>query len=182
VNAGRFRADLYYRLAVVTLRLPPLRDRTEDIPLLVDAMLQALGAGDKEALFTDEVHAELAAYHWPGNVRELRNYVERRVVADMVGVPSFPLESPPQSESRPSAAPSAAVDIDVPFKEAKDAIVSGFEEAYLRALFTWARGNVSKAARKAKIDRMHVHRLIQRHGIERPPEDAPDSTARDRDE
>ncbi|WP_233561731.1 sigma 54-interacting transcriptional regulator, partial [Sorangium cellulosum] len=80
VNSGRFREDLYYRLSVLTVRVPPLRERKEDIGLLVQCFLNELGAIDKADLFPPEVIEDMKRYDWPGNVRELRNYVERRVV------------------------------------------------------------------------------------------------------
>src|SRR5262249_19000143 len=79
VRAGRFRSDLYYRLAVLEIRLPPLRERREDLPPLVGRFLRELGASEAECkpIRSDEFKAQLARHSWPGNVRELRNYVER---------------------------------------------------------------------------------------------------------
>ena len=172
VNSGRFREDLYYRLAVVTLRVPPLRDRVEDIPLLVDYFLSTMDAIEKRDLFTPAVIAEMQGYRWPGNVRELRNFVERHVVSDLMGIPASSTGAP--SSGRVS---EAAVDVEQPYKVAKDALVTAFEQRYITALLAWADGNVSKAARKAGIDRMHMHRLMQRHGIQRPRDDDPASEA-----
>lgn len=160
VNAGLFREDLYFRLAVVTLRLPPLRERVEDIPLLVDHLLDTIGAANRRSLFTPDVLSAMALQPWPGNVRELRNFVERKTVVD------DSVLNPP-AVATPAVAAFAPIDLDVPFKPAKDAIVASFEQRYLRAALDWAGGNVSKAARKAGLDRMYVHRLLQRHGIER---------------
>ena len=80
VNHGRFREDLYFRLSVVTVRVPALRERLEDLELLVPAMLEGLGARESLHLFTPEIFAEMRRHDWPGNVRELRNFVERTVV------------------------------------------------------------------------------------------------------
>src|SRR6185369_16883007 len=80
VNAGRFRSDLYYRLAVVEVRLPPLRERMDDLPLLLEKILENLGASrrpEAELLRTQDFLSEVLRHSWPGNVRELRNYVER---------------------------------------------------------------------------------------------------------
>jgi len=168
INLGRFREDLYYRLSVVTVRVPPLRERIEDIPLLVNCFLSSLEATDKAHLFTPEVLAEMSRYDWPGNVRELRNHVERRVVLE-TAAPSFG-EDEGEGSAEPLAKrePQAArVDIEVPFKTAKDAMIDEFERAYLQALLGWAEGNVSRAARKAQLDRMYLHRLLQRHGLRR---------------
>jgi DNA-binding NtrC family response regulator len=162
VNQGRFREDLYFRLSVVTLRVPPLRDRLEDLPLLVNHFLDALGAGDQAHLFSPEVIDEMTRYDWPGNVRELRNHIERRVI---LGGASLP----PEGEERPSAPPmpSMAVDLDVPFKQAKEGMIEAFERSYLKALLEWSDGNVSRAARRANIDRVYLHRLLHHHGLRR---------------
>ncbi|MCC6554308.1 MAG: sigma 54-dependent Fis family transcriptional regulator [Polyangiaceae bacterium] len=164
VNSGRFREDLYYRLSVVTIRVPPLRERKEDIQALVSSFLLELNALDKEPLFTPEVLDEMMRYEWPGNVRELKNHVERRVVLGSDASLGAPDEPAPAAAA---GAPAARPDIELPFKEAKDAIIAQFERAYLAALLDWAEGNVSKAARKANLDRMYLHRLLQRHGLRR---------------
>ncbi|MFO0571590.1 MAG: sigma 54-interacting transcriptional regulator [Polyangiaceae bacterium] len=169
VNAGRFREDLYFRLGVVTVRMPPLRKRLDDIPALVQVILRSLNAEEAIHLFTADVIDDMQRYDWPGNVRELRNYVERAVVLD---------HAPPASERRAGpfssdeaatlpglGAPPATTDITVPFKTAKEAVIGEFERAYLRALLDWAGGNVSKAARKAKMDRMYLYRLLQRYEL-----------------
>ena len=169
VNAGRFREDLYFRLGVVTVRMPPLRKRLQDIPALVQVILRSLNAEEATHLFTPEVLDDMSRYDWPGNVRELRNYVERAVVLD---------HAPPASERRAAAfAPDEAAtlpgvggtpansDISVPFKHAKESVITDFERAYLKALLDWAGGNVSKAARKAKMDRMYLYRLLQRYEL-----------------
>jgi transcriptional regulator with GAF, ATPase, and Fis domain len=162
VNRGRFREDLFYRLSVLTVRVPPLRERMDDVPILIDRFLEELDLGEKRAVFTPEVIEEMTRYDWPGNVRELRNFVERKVVlenqAEMrrPGGPDTRLSQPPAT-----AAPS----VELPFKDAKERVIAEFERAYLAELLRWAGGNVSKAARKAKLDRMHLHRLFQRHGL-----------------
>jgi transcriptional regulator with GAF, ATPase, and Fis domain len=160
VNDSRFREDLYFRLAVVTLHVPPLRDRPEDIPLLVDHFLESMGALDRRGLFTPDLLALMAKHSWPGNVRELRNIVERTVLSEVVE-----LDEAPPSPSGPAAGPE--VDIEIPFKTAKDRLVSNFERRYLTDLLAWAQGNISKAARKAGLDRMYVHRMLHRYGIAR---------------
>jgi DNA-binding NtrC family response regulator len=164
VNQGRFRGDLYFRLSVVTLRTPPLRDRAEDIPLLVHNFLASLDMTDKEHLFTPELIEQMASYDWPGNVRELRNYVERRVI---LGGSSHPWDGQePQRPSQPGSN-EMVVDLETPFKNAKDRVIEVFEKGYLSALLAWAEGNVSRAARKARMDRMYLHRLLHRYGLRR---------------
>lgn len=165
VNRGRFREDLYFRLSVFTVRLPPLRERTEDIPDLVRALLERMGATDSERLFTPNILAELTRQDWPGNVRELRNYVERAVVLqDATGASRKAAPVEPDREM------PSDVTIDTPFKTAKEQLIASFELAYLQKLMSWAGGNVSRASRKAKLDRMYLHRLLQRYGIKRDDE------------
>jgi DNA-binding NtrC family response regulator len=171
VNQGRFREDLYFRLSVVNVRVPPLRDRPEDIELLVNVILEDMGDLGSQKLFTKEVLERMARHDWPGNVRELRNFVERTVVLDSVEDAALP---DPEDGDRPRGGRSsppgestgeAGIDINVPFRLAKDTVIEDFERRYLRALVEWARGNVSRAARKAKMDRMNLHRLVQRYGL-----------------
>jgi len=165
VNRGRFREDLYFRLSVITVRLPPLRERVEDIPALVRSFLESMDALESESLFTPDVYRELAQHDWPGNVRELRNYVERAIVLAAPGALSRPTGV--SSSGRVVGSGENAVDIEEPFKTAKERVVSEFERVYLERLMSWAGGNVSRAARKAKIDRMYLHRLLQRHAVRR---------------
>ena len=162
VNRGTFREDLYFRLSVFTVRIPPLRERTDDIPDLVRTFLERMGATENERLFTPQIYAELARQDWPGNVRELRNYIERAVVlqdAVEASRASYSSDEPANS--------SAPVTIDAPFKTAKERLISAFERSYLEQLMAWAGGNVSRASRKAKLDRMYLHRLLQRYEIKR---------------
>jgi transcriptional regulator with GAF, ATPase, and Fis domain len=158
LNQGRFREDLYFRLAVMNVRVPSLRERLEDLPVLIRGFLAMLGVPEQESLFPASVIAELGTHDWPGNVRELRNYVARSVVLK---------ESAPTSRRRnqDSEAPPSSVDITVPFTRAKDAVVDAFEVAYLTALLGAAGGNISKAARTGGMDRMYLHRLVQKHGL-----------------
>jgi DNA-binding NtrC family response regulator len=154
VNTSRFRHDLYHRLAVIVLRIPPLRERCEDIPLLVEHFAREFGAeGSIEALFGAEVLERWQRHPWPGNVRELRNAVE---AALLVGASTVGDES-----ASVSAAPLP------PYKDARAQIVSEFERSYLTRLMADANGNVSLAARTARMDRSHLIDLLQRHGLKR---------------
>ncbi len=160
VNRGRFREDLYYRLAKVCVRVPPLRDRLEDIPALVRSFLGAadqLRHMDPGELFGPDALAQLQIYDWPGNVRELRNHVERSIVLGEASIP------PRQTEVAQVTA--AAPDLTLPFRQAKEAVVTSFERAYLGAILERAGGNVSKAARDARMDRMYLHQLAHRYGF-----------------
>ena len=158
VNRGRFREDLYYRLAKVAVQVPALRERTTDIPLLVEAFVSSMSRNDHMArLFSPDVLREMQEHDWPGNVRELKNYVERSVVLD--DAPS------PIRKSGTMRAFSEADVADVPFRLAKESAISAFERSYLGPLLERCSGNVSQAARAAKMDRMYLHQLAQKHGF-----------------
>jgi len=161
VNRGRFREDLYFRLAVMSVHVPPLRERLDDLVILVRVFLQALGVPDEERLFTPPVLAEMSRHDWPGNVRELRNYVERTLVLQKADTTIRRSTSGPPG----AAAAAAQHDIGVPFKIAKDSAIDTFERGYLTALLEAAGNNMSKAARMAGMDRMYLHRLVQKHGL-----------------
>jgi DNA-binding NtrC family response regulator len=157
VNKGTFRADLYYRLAVVKLELPALRHRTGDIPVLVDHLLRRIGAsGDvRVALMDPAFVAELAAAPWPGNVRELRNHLERCVVFGERRLPSAP-EVPH---------PSTTIDASLPYEVARRQAIDAFERTYVTALLERTEDNVARAAREAGVNRAYLHRLLRRHGV-----------------
>jgi DNA-binding NtrC family response regulator len=155
VNNGRFRHDLYHRLAVVVLRLPPLRERREDILPLVEHFARDLGAtGTLESTFGAEALARWQRHPWPGNVRELRNAVEAALV---VGPGDY-------SEAMQPTVAIADGPL-MPYKDARAAVVREFERDYLARLLAEANGNVSQAARTAKMDRSHLIDLLQRHGL-----------------
>ncbi len=171
VNAGRFRQDLYYRLAVVTLTVPPLRERKEDIPLLVEHFLELDPSGG-EAVLTPAFSAALAEHDWPGNVRELRNAVE---AARMLGEPPPLLPAradEPSAGAARGAAAGASIDVGatlgLPYTDARDTVLDRFEAVYLEDLIARAHGNVTLAARLAKMNRTYLTRLMKRRGLERP--------------
>jgi two-component system response regulator GlrR len=164
VTARRFRSDLYYRIAVLRVRLPPLRERHEDLGPLLEHLLQTLGAADRPeaaALRTEAFLTEISRHAWPGNVRELRNYVERCL--------AMREQPPPQEELDPTAPVndlgSATVDISQPIKSAREAWVNDFERRYLTELLKHHRDNVTLAARAAGVDRIHFYRLLWKHGL-----------------
>lgn len=162
MNQGRFREDLYFRLAVLTLRVPPLRARLEDLKVLVPAILEGLGMPEAMHLFTPEVLAAMQGYDWPGNVRELRNVVERSVVLE---ASPTDLVAPRELDEDSLSQEPGSADISVPFRTAKERVIAAFEKSYLSALLTATDGNVSQAARQAGMDRMNLHRLIARYSI-----------------
>ena len=163
VNKGRFREDLYFRLAVVSVRVPPLRERVEDMILLVRTFLQQLGVPEEERLFPAAVLSEMSKHDWPGNVRELRNYVERSVVFQSASPALRRGAGGPAGQQLSSG--QTGIDLSVPFRLAKDGVIDSFERTYLSQLLEAAGNNMSKAARMAGMDRMYLHRLVQKHGL-----------------
>jgi len=160
VNAGRFRADLYFRLAVLRVTMPSLRQRPDDIQVVAQQILSGFGSRHPRAseLLTGDLVARLAHAAWPGNVRELRNYLERCVVLEE----TLPLEGVVVPDGA-GAAPR--VDPTQPYAEARDNAVHGFERAYVEGLLRHHKGNVSAAARAAGITRVYLYRLLGRHGV-----------------
>jgi two-component system, NtrC family, response regulator GlrR len=161
VNAGRFRADLYFRLAVITIAMPPLRQRPEDLETLVDSLLGALHATPEEiALFGGPSQvARLQQAAWPGNVRELRNYLERCLVM-RAALPLGDVSS--DVDSRRDA---LAVDPSAPYAVERDRVVADFERRYFEALLRVHEGKVASAARAAGLDRRYLYRILKRIGI-----------------
>ncbi|ACY16859.1 sigma 54-interacting transcriptional regulator [Haliangium ochraceum] len=159
VNAGRFREDLYYRLAVLRVRLPALRERPEDLPALARAILSDL-AGEQEdvdALLGEELLEALRRAAWPGNIRELRNYLEQYMVFE---------DLPPLEQGAGAAATGdIAVDASQPFAAARKRVLAEFERLYVRDLMQRSQGKISQAAESAGIDRTYLYRLRQRYGL-----------------
>ena len=159
VNRGTFRSDLFYRLSVAKLSVPALRERREDIPLLVEHFLRQLHATHGDPRLPDDFIARAQRHAWPGNVRELRNAVERAVL--LPNHPTAGMEAPPKREQS-----FGDVDIDVPFKTAKQQLVDEFDRRYLTALLEAHDNNISAAARAAGIERMSIYKMIRRLGLD----------------
>jgi DNA-binding NtrC family response regulator len=163
VEVGRFRADLYYRLCVLCLNLPPLRDRHEDIlPLGRFFLRKYFGDRARVPTFTEDAEQALLGYDWPGNVRELENLVLRAghlsetsyIEADHLGI-------------RPSTASDRVTDISRSFTELKRIAIQDFERNYLSEIMSRHDGNISQAARTAGKDRRDIRRLLRKYGINR---------------
>ncbi|MBK8010858.1 MAG: sigma 54-interacting transcriptional regulator [Deltaproteobacteria bacterium] len=181
VRAGLFREDLYYRLAVVKLTMPSLRERAADIPRLAEHFLELNGA----SLSIDpSCYAKLRAYGWPGNVRELRNVVDRACALargrSQVDLFEFVLRDDDDDATGQAfaegpkqglAGEDGGMDLGLPFKEAKGKIVSDFESRYVAKLLREHGNNISLASREAGIDRKHFKDLMKKHGIEARSED-----------
>ncbi|MEM9193427.1 MAG: sigma 54-interacting transcriptional regulator [Myxococcota bacterium] len=159
VNEGRFRLDLFYRLAVVTLALPPLRKRADDIPLLIEHFLHDLGQqGSVHDFISEASLEELRRHRWPGNVRELRNWVEAALATGEEPALERHLGSSDDGEPLRDL-------LGLTWKEARGAVTRDFERRYLTKLLERAGDNVSQAARLAEMDRSHLSHLLKRHGL-----------------
>jgi DNA-binding NtrC family response regulator len=164
VKAGTFRQDLYYRLAVSELRVPPLRERREDIAVIADHLLKELGSGRRLEEMPKGTLELLESYDWPGNVRELRNVVVRLLL--------FPEEAS-SILAPPASGPSGVVDeagrrlegLDLPLKAARELVVASFERRYVKAKIASAEGNMTQAAASMGISRQYLYRLLEEHGL-----------------
>lgn len=173
VARGRLREDLYYRLNVVELSVPALRERPEDIPRLARSHFDELRVRRPEVhALADDVLAALAAYTWPGNVRELQNVLERAVL--LTRPPRVELEDLPDAVRRggsaaPSAAPTApdpfADLLELPLRQARDRLLERFERTYLEALLARTRGRIQRAASQAGITPRSLYDRLQRRGL-----------------
>jgi DNA-binding NtrC family response regulator len=170
VRAGALRADLFFRLNVVPIRMPSLRERRDDIPLLVQHFLGRYGEQYERpnVRLPEQVVQALLEYDWPGNVRELQNVMERIVSLSSDGEVLMD-ELREQLEPRRthhSRTIRGVVMADRPFHEAKAEAISDFERAYLRSLLMQHHGNISRAAREAGIDRKTIHRMLVKYELD----------------
>jgi DNA-binding NtrC family response regulator len=168
VAAGRFRPDLLYRLAVVRVALPPLRTRREDIPCLVRDILRRRGFVDETPANVDR----LTAHGWPGNVRELRNVIDR-AIALAPGAQRFS-DLIIRIDPSPLAGEGLAVRSDLPYAEAKAAVLHDLERRYIADVLARTGGNLSAASRESGIDRKQLRAMARRHGLVDDPNDADD--------
>ena len=168
VNEGRFREDLYYRLSVVHLELPPLRRRREDIPLLVNRFLTDLHGEDAvtQLADVDRTMEVLKRHEWPGNVRELRNLIELAFYSERrpVDLSAF-LSLGNLRAGRKNNEPEVVFSADKPFKDAKNDLIEEFERAYLNELLARNKQNISRSAREAGIERAYLQRLVRKYGM-----------------
>ncbi|MBX5484872.1 MAG: sigma 54-dependent Fis family transcriptional regulator [Myxococcaceae bacterium] len=159
VRDGTFRQDLYFRLAVVIARIPPLRERPEDIPLLVRHFVAQMGRGDFE--LPPELRKRLSAHTWPGNVRELRNVIERALAGSDVELGNSPIAGGGRSH-----VPAPGDDLTgLPFKDAKERLVDAFTREYIVSLLDRCGGNITEVARTAGLARNYVHKLVNKFGL-----------------
>jgi DNA-binding NtrC family response regulator len=172
VATGQFREDLYFRLAVVPLRAPALRERADDIPLLCAAFVEQICRenGLKVKVISPEALEILAAYQWPGNVRELRNVIERLVILsdEAIGVGDLPEEIVAEASRRPAVEVQAAVDLpteaqNLPLRDLRDLV----ERQYIRAKLDEHGWNISRTAQVLGIERTNLHKKMRALGISR---------------
>ena len=169
VEQQKFRQDLFYRLNVVALRVPPLRERLDDMPMLAAHFLKKHG-GAKPPTLAPETLEAMGDYAWPGNVRELENAV-LHAIALHHGDVDRPEALPPAIDRRAAAATAGVAISDdddelTPLTEAKRRASAVFEKRYLMRVMERSKGSVSEAARLAGLDRTNFRRLLQRHGID----------------
>ena len=165
VNRGVFREDLYYRLCVVHIKIPPLRERREDIPALAKHFAKeffvrkGLEPTEKLHEVPGEFFEALKELYWPGNVRELRNHVERALALGTgTGAAATGARAAP-----PQTLEGVNIDVTRPFVDAKSEWVERFEKTYLTALMERHAGNYSRAAREAALDRMYLKKLLRKY-------------------
>lgn len=179
VSSGILREDLFYRLRVVLIKLPPLRERVQDVPILANHFLSFYWDRHraKEAMprFTEASMELLQSKQWRGNVRELQNVIEHLAVLAEPGQPINPVDIPfyeaETSESSGTTIPSAL--FEEGYHAAREKLVSNFEKAYLSRVVDRAGGNMSKAARMASVDRTTLYRLIERYSPTRDESQIP---------
>ena len=171
VNEERFREDLYYRLSVVQMEIPPLRRRKEDIPLLARKFLTELHGPNalEEVVNFDETANVLKRHDWPGNVRELRNLIEVAFYSERrpVDLSAF-LSLGHLRTNRKQTEPEVTISADKPFKDAKSELIESFERSYLLDLLARNNNNISHSAREAGIERAYLQRLVRKHDLKKP--------------
>ncbi len=179
LRTGDLREDLYYRLRVVPIYVPPLRERPEDIPLLAEYFLSTYwgrhrSKGQAVPRLTEGAIRGLCAYPWRGNVRELQNVIEHVAV---ISEPGTQIRAEDLNLAGETAAPTTGVSsaslvstlLEESYHVARDRVIAQFERQYLTWLVNRAGGNMSKAARIAGVDRTTLYRMMERHGLQRSP-------------
>lgn len=162
VTAGRFRRDLFYRLGVIHVELPPLRERGEDVVLLAEHFLKQSQRDNKLTLqLSEEVLDCFRDYSWPGNIRELRNVIERAVALTRSEIIEI-TDLPEALRTRGSAGESASLDVTIGSREE---VLETAEYSYLTSLLKKYEGNISQAAQQAGLSRQGMHKLLKKHCI-----------------
>ncbi len=167
IEAGNFREDLYFRLNVIPIEVPPLRERLEDIPVLVETFLEKLARQNRSRVkkLTEEALQSLTFHSWPGNVRELKNLVERLVImvpTDEIGVMDLPAPYNPHFPEKMNSGDSRFFSM----KQLKDA-KQAFEEEFVRRKLMLNLNNITKTAELIGVERTHLHKKLKKMGYER---------------
>jgi len=174
VNEGTFREDLYFRLSVVPVELPPLCERPEDVPLLAETFLEEFSkrrfpGKDEKLTIGKSAMGRLKSYPWPGNVRELRNTLERAAFLSDEAELTVKDLMPSSQKTPPTALPGGNaeqfVEDGMPFKEAKQKVLEAFEPAYLKAVLDKYGDNITRSAQAAGLTRYHLRELAKRYGV-----------------
>ena len=177
ITKGNFREDLYYRLSVVNIELPPLREHKEDIPLLAKTFMSRLhnAKAEEEILYFENAMKALMHYDWPGNIREFRNLIDRAYYHIQKPVDILKCQqgdiflkqskSDTNNSNIDDDASYSIVDTTKPFKDEKNRLIDDFERQYIKELLARNGGNVSKSAREADIERAYLQRLIKKYGL-----------------
>ena len=165
VKQGNFRRDLFYRLNVLQINIPPLRERVDDIPLLVDHFLNLYGKklGRKVPRLVPNVLQSLVAYSWPGNVRELENVIEKTLILQGGDVVAN-IDLPENGDYAHYG--NGRTYLDIPFRIAKKKIVEEFEKEYISHLLELSSGNILKASKRSEMDYKSFYEKIKLHNIE----------------
>ncbi|MFO0686280.1 MAG: sigma 54-interacting transcriptional regulator [Sandaracinus sp.] len=180
VERGKFREDLYFRLAVVPMELPPLRERRDDIPVLAEKLLESIASldatGQTPRAITKGALDALRAHDWPGNVRELRNVLERAAyLARATGQKEIGSVGMPGAVAPKDEGPLAfSFEPGKSYRDTRAEWEAGFEKAYVSWLLDRHGGNISAAARAADMDRKYLHKLARRHGVHPSDDDGGD--------
>jgi transcriptional regulator with GAF, ATPase, and Fis domain len=162
VHRGHFREDLYFRMAALHVRVPPLRDRMDDLPMLIEHFLSMENPARSVDDISTHIWTMLKAHRWPGNVRELRNVAHRLCVTPERAFGTVLASSQAQPSSSPAPAePRATLPLRVARRESNDA----FEKSYVEEVLEKAQGNVTRAAAIAEVSRQLLTRLISKHGL-----------------
>jgi len=172
VQQGKFREDLFFRLSVVPIRMPSLRERKEDLPLLVRAFMKRIQTEHDIAPreLDESALATLLNHDWPGNVRELRNVLERGIYLAPGAQPVKLVSLPGQSDGldgslSPPPSGTPEFDASLSYRDNKERWENDFEKRYLTWLMDRAQGNISRSAREADMDRKYMHKLLKKHAI-----------------
>jgi DNA-binding NtrC family response regulator len=167
VAGGGFRADLFYRLNVVRIHLPPLGERLEDVPLLAEHFLKTFAekSGRRPLRLGPQAMDQLLAYHWPGNVRELGNVIERAAALSQgEAIDGVEIPRPPAGQQSETA---GAYPIDLPFKDGRAQVVADYEHAYLSECLKRFQGNIAQCAHYCGIDNKTFYRKMQEYGLDK---------------